>query len=333
MIDLHLHLDGSMSPKTIIELAKKDNVKLPTYDAKELKKFLSVPRECENLNDYLKCFDLPLSVLQTKESITKAVYDLQEELKKQGLIYAEIRFAPQLHMKNGLSQDEVVEAAIKGLKMSSFKSNLILCCMRGDTNHKENLDTVKVAKKYLNKGVCAVDLAGAEALYKTKTFNEEFKLARELNIPFTIHAGEADGPESVKSAIDFGAKRLGHGIHSIEDKDLLKKIVDNKIPLEMCPTSNFQTKTVPSIKDYPLRKFLKQGVKVTINTDNTTVSDTTISKEFEFLRKNYNLTKEEEFTLLNNSIDVAFTTEKEKNELRKMLKNKFNFNEEGLANC
>lgn len=322
MIDLHLHLDGSLSPKTIIDLAKKDNVKLPTYNANELKKYLSVPKNCKSLNDYLKCFDLPLSVLQTKKSITQAVYSLQKELKKQGLIYAEIRFAPQLHTKKGLSQEEVVKAAIKGLKKSSFKANLILCCMRGDNNHEENLTTVLLAKKYLNKGVCAIDLAGAEAIFKTKTFFKEFELAKKLNIPFTIHAGEADGPESVKSALDFGAKRLGHGIRSIEDEGVLKRIVDEKIALEMCPTSNFQTKAVKSIKDYPFKKFLKAGVAITINTDNTTVSNTNIANEFEFLRKNYHLTKQEEFNLLNNSIKVAFISEKEKEKLCKILSKK-----------
>ncbi|MBQ7307834.1 MAG: adenosine deaminase [Clostridia bacterium] len=323
MIDLHLHLDGSLSAETIIKLAQKQGVALPTYDKKELeKKYLSVPKECESLNDYLKCFELPLSVLQTKGAITQAVYALQENLKKQGLIYAEIRFAPQLHTQNGLTQQEVIEAAIKGLNKSSLKSNLILCCMRGDNNHEENIETVNLAEKYLNKGVCAVDLAGAEALFKTHTFNKEFELARQKNIPFTIHCGEADGPESIKAALDFGAKRLGHGIHAIEDKELMERIKRENIYLEMCPTSNFQTKTVETKEDYPFKKFIKAGLNVTINTDNTTVSNTTIDGEYKFLEKHFGLTENDKYKLMNNSINAAFISEKEKRELRNLLNQK-----------
>ena len=333
MIDLHLHLDGSMTPELILKLAKEQNVKLPADNKDDLKKFLSVPKECESLNDYLKCFELPLSVLQTKKAITEAVYNLQENLKKQGLIYAEIRFAPQLHGQKGLSQKEVVEAAIKGLKKSDFKANLILCCMRGDDNEKENLETIDVAKEYLGKGVCAVDLAGAEALYKTKNFKNVFDKARENKIPFTIHAGEADGPESIKSAIEFGAKRIGHGIHGILDNSLMKTIIDNKIPLEICPTSNFQTKTMATYDKYPIKKFLDMGVKVTVNTDNMTVSDVNIYQEYEFLKKHFNITNKDIYKMVNNAIDVAFISEKEKKELRSNLKNRLNKNNEDALTC
>ena len=146
MIDLHLHLDGSLTPEYIIDQAKKQNIELPTYDANELKNYLTVPKDCESLNDYLKCFDLPLSVMQTKDAISSAVSDLLKRLKKQELIYAEVRFAPQLHTRKGLSQSEIVEAAIDGLKSSDLDANLILCCMRGDTNENENLETVMTAK-------------------------------------------------------------------------------------------------------------------------------------------------------------------------------------------
>ena len=319
MIDLHLHLDGSLSPKTIIDLAKKDNVKLPTYNANELKKYLSVPKNCKSLNDYLKCFDLPLSVLQTKKSITQAVYSLQKELKKQGLIYAEIRFAPQLHTKKGLSQEEVVKAAIKGLKKSSFKANLILCCMRGDKNHEENLTTVLLAKKYLNKGVCAIDLAGAEAIFKTNTFFKEFELAKKLNIPFTIHAGEADGPESVWDAIKFGAVRIGHGVRVTEDSSLVDYLAEKQIPLEMCPTSNRCTKAIDDMSLFPLRQLMEKGVKVTINTDDPAICRTNLKGEFDFVTNKYGITSSEKKQLLLNAVDAAFCSDEYKNELKEKI--------------
>ena len=194
--------------------------------------------------------------------------------------------------------------------------------MRGDNNHEENIETVNLAEKYLKKGVCAVDLAGAEALFKTHTFDKEFELAKQKNIPFTIHCGEADGPESIKAALDFGAKRLGHGIHAIEDVELMKRIKRENIYLEMCPTSNFQTKTVETKEDYPIKKFIKAGINVTINTDNTTVSNTTINDEYKFLEKHFGITMVEREKLLHNSINAAFISEKEKKELRNLLNQK-----------
>lgn len=331
MIDLHLHLDGSMSPELVVKLAKEQNIKLPTNNSDELKNYLTVPKDCESLNDYLKCFDLPLSVLQTKEAISEAVYDLQKRLKSQGLIYAEIRFAPQLHKQKGLTQSEVVEAAIDGLNRSDFKANLILCCMRGDTNENENLETVYVAKNYLNKGVCAVDLAGAEALFKTQNFKNVFSEAKKLDVPFTIHAGEADGPESIKTAINFGAKRIGHGVYGILDKELLKELISKQIPLEICPTSNFQTKAMADLEKYPVKKFLDMGVKVTINTDNMTVSNVNIFDEYKFLKKNFKMTNQDIEKMINNAIDVAFISEKEKAKLRSDLKNKLNEQNETMG--
>lgn len=323
MIDLHLHLDGSVYPSTLVKIAKKENIQIPTFDESELIKYLECPIDCKSLNDYLTRFDLPGLVMQTKYGLSEVMYDLLKRLNEQGIIYAEIRFAPQLHLKQGLTQDEVVEAVLDGMNkaMSDFsiKSQIILCCMRGEFNHDLNLETVKVAKKYLNKGVCAIDLAGAEALFKTHTFNEEFKLAMELNIPFTIHAGESDSIDSIKTAIEFGAKRIGHGIRAIDDEKFMNYLAQNKIGIEMCPTSNIQTKAVQNIDEYPLRTFMEHGMLVTINTDNMTVSQTTIKGEFELLESKLNLTSEEKEKLLRNAVEISFTDDETKKELlRKM---------------
>lgn len=189
-IDLHLHLDGAITLEIAKELAALQNVELQVQD-NELHARLAVPPECESMNDFLKCFDFPLTLLQTKEGISEAVYQVLENIRRQNVIYAEIRFAPQLHTQNGLSQDDAVQAAIEGLGRSGLSANLILCCMRGTDTREANLETVELARRYLveNGGIVAIDLAGAEALYPTEDYRGIFELAAGYGIPFTIHAG------------------------------------------------------------------------------------------------------------------------------------------------
>lgn len=324
MIDLHLHMDGSLDSDTIIELAKMQNIKLPTEDKKELEeKYLQVGEDCPNLVDYLKRFDLPLTLLQTKESLEFAFYSLCSNLKNQGLVYAEIRFAPQLHTKQGLTQEEVILASLKGKEKSNFKCNLILCCMRGGDNMEQNIETVKLTHKFLNKGVCACDLAGAEALFKTNTYDELFALANKLEVPFTLHAGEADGADSVYEAIMFGANRVGHGVRSIESDEVVELLKENNIPIEVCPKSNRDTKVFEKGIEYPVKKLFDKGVLVTINTDNMTVSNTTLIKEFSYLKQNFNFAKEDFKKLLLNSVIASFIHAEEKEKLKEEIENKF----------
>ena len=311
LIDLHLHLDGSLSVKTVKELAALQNIEIPEDEA-ELLKLLRINDDCKDLTEYLEKFAFPGKLLQTKEAIAISVYNLQEELKEQGLIHAEIRFAPQLHTLQGLSQREVIEAAIDGLNRSDFSAELILCCMRGNDNHEANLETVKLAKDYIGKGACCIDIAGAEALFPTENFEDLFALARELEIPFTIHAGEADGPKSVYKALEYGTKRLGHGVRSLEDPALIEKIVSEGITLELCPTSNLHTCMFPTMEEYPLRKLMEAGVKVTINTDNMTVSNINLAKEFGKLIAAFDLTDEEIKGFAKNSVAACFASEETK---------------------
>lgn len=297
-IDLHLHLDGSLRPDTVWELAKKQGIELPASSKEELVDYLRVPEDCGSLNEYLERFDLPLLVLQTADALERVTYELVEDLANQGLDYAEIRFAPQLSVKAGMTQDEAVEAAIKGLnrallEYSSIKAGLILCFMRGADNQKENEETLKTAKKYYGKGVVAVDLAGAEALFRTENYEGLFKKVKESGIACTIHAGEADGPESVRKALEFGAKRVGHGVRAIEDEELVQRIIRDKITLEVCPISNLHTKLAKDVYSHPIRRLFDMGVRVTVNTDNMTVSDTTLDREYAFLKKYYGFTDAE----------------------------------------
>ena len=311
LIDLHLHLDGSLSVKSVKELAALQNIEIPENE-EELLKLLRINDDCRDLTEYLEKFAFPGKLLQTKEALSLSVYNLCDELKEQGLIHAEIRFAPQLHTHKGLSQTEVDEAAIEGLNKSDLSAGLILCCMRGNDNHEENLETVKIAKGFLGKGVVSVDIAGAEALFPTENFGDLFELARELEIPYTIHAGEADGPKSVWKALEYGTKRLGHGVRSLEDPELIEKIVAEGITLELCPTSNLHTCMFPCIEEYPLRKLMEAGVKITINTDNMTVSNVTLDSEFKKLIAAFDLTDDEIKNIARNSVGACFADEETK---------------------
>ncbi|MDO4626508.1 MAG: adenosine deaminase [Pasteurellaceae bacterium] len=328
IIDLHLHLDGSLSPEWMIEWAEKQQIKLPTTQVDQLWQYISVPQDCSSLNDYLRCFDLPISLLQTPEALTSAVKDLLIRLDKQGLVYAEIRFAPQFHTQQKMSQQDAIEAALLGLQQGLsatrlFNAKLILCCMRGEDNQAENLTTVELTPQYLAQGVAGLDLAGAEALYATENFAPIFNQAKKLNVPFTLHAGEAAGAESVQNALKFEPNRIGHGIRSYESKEVMAQLASKRIPLEMCPCSNLQTKTIRHLQDYPLRHYLQHQIVATINTDNMTVSNTKLAQEFQLLESDYQLTQAEAQQLLRNAIEAAFLTKVEKIALRKQIQQRY----------
>ena len=320
-VDLHLHLDGSVSVKSARELSEIEGVKLPESD-EELERLLSVSDTCRDLNEYLEKFSLPVSLLQSEKSLEKCAFNLCTELSCGGFIYAEIRFAPQLHLKKGLSQKDAVEAVLRGVKKSGFKANVILCAMRsGDDNSSENLETAALVKEFLNKGVCALDLAGAEGLFPNEKYSYLFKKAKEDGVPFTIHSGEASGAESVEKAVEFGARRIGHGVRPVESEKTLKLLRDKQIPIEICPTSNLNTNIFEDYSDIPLKKFIDYGIIVTVNSDNMSVSRTDARKEMQHLIESHNLSALEVKHLILNSVNASFLSEKEKKDLRKIIEN------------
>lgn len=320
LVELHLHLDGAISISSARKLAKLQGISLPESD-EELWNMLSVPDGCQDLNEFLTKFDLPCSLLQTKEGIEMAVKNLLEELKDQGVMYAEIRFAPQFLTGKGLSQEEIVGAAIEAALSSPIPCGFILCCMRFDNNHEANLETIRVAKKYLGKGVVAADLAGAEGLFPTYRFSDIFEYAKTLGVPFVIHAGEADGPRSIKDAISFGAKRIGHGVRCLEDMDLAKEIALKRIPLELCPSSNICTAIFKDMSEYPLTKLMDLGINITINTDDSTVVGTSLKKEYQKLIDTFNIGKSDVREFLINAARGSFADEDTKEKLIAEIKN------------
>lgn len=321
MIDLHLHLDGSISVNSAIQLATVQNIMLPTTNKSSLTRIMSVNSTCKNLSEYLSYFELPLKLLQTPLAIKLAMKNLLVELSEIGITYAEVRFAPQLHTRCGATQSEIILAAISGIEdyyYSSqdsasplFKANLILCCMRGANNYDENAQTVQLAAKFLGKGVVAIDLAGDESRYPTSDYMPLLRLAGKLNVPYTIHAGEADGVDSIYSAIEMGASRIGHGVRAVESRELMQMLSDRRIPLELCPTSNLQTKVIPNIKGFPLNEFLDYGIIATINSDNMTVSNTNIKNEFSLINS-LKLSANDIAQLGRNAISASFMTAEER---------------------
>lgn len=307
-IELHCHLDGSLNPKIVSEAL--------SVSEKMVQKNMMVDPNNIDLNTYLEKFKVPLKMLQTKEFIRRAVKDLLKAMKKETVLYAEIRFAPQLHTEKGLTMEEVVETILEEIKQeSNMICNLILCMMR-NAKENDNKAVIDVAAKYWNRGVVAIDLAGAEGLYPTENFENLFRYAKEKNIPFTIHAGEVGNVSSIESALQFGTKRIGHGICAIQSPSCIKHLKKEKVTLEVCPTSNVQTKAVASIKEHPIYELYKQGVKVTIHTDNRTVSNTSLTKEYELLIQHFPFTLQD-FKMMNcYAIDAAFLTEEQKQKLK-----------------
>lgn len=210
---------------------------------------------------------------------------------------------------------------------NGIKAQLILCCMRGADNDELNNETIRMTKKYLGQGVCATDLAGAEALFPTANYKDLFAYAKEQGVPFTIHAGEADGVESMKLAIEYGAQRLGHGVRSWNDNDMKALLKQKDICLTLSPSSNLQTKAVEGVttmSQYPLEAFLSAGVPVCINTDNMTVSNTTVENEFQKLYDAGILTKEDAKLMVRTAIRHTFLSETEKEELLQLAEYRMN---------
>ena len=321
LIDLHVHLDGSIPLPAAAQLAADAGL---DFSLAELQEKMQVPAHCQDLNQYLATFELPLKLMQSAQGIRTVAKAFHEQLDAEGILYAEPRFAPGSLTAGGLSQQEVLEAALAGRAdfyaehpQSALHTAYIICAMRGtgeELKHK-NEESIDLAAAYLGNGVVAADLAGAEALFATENFSSLFAEAQRKNVPFTIHAGEAAGPESIKAALRLGAQRIGHGVRSLEDTGVIQDLKATKVALEICPTSNLQTRIFESIERFPLEQLLDAGLTVTINTDNMTVSNTTLSHEFELLQQHCGLDKNTARELAENAARAVFSDSSEKDRL------------------
>ncbi len=316
--DLHVHLDGSLRPETLLELAQQQGVVLgdaaaPVRTLADLERVLAPGRVCESLVDYLRAFDFTLRVLQQPEALARVAYELAEDTWREGGIYLEVRFAPFLHTQAELSEDAVVEAVLAGLARAELdfaplRARLIICGLR-HLDPEVTLRMVRLALRYREAGVVAIDLAGPEAGFGPELHHEALALARTERLAITLHAGEAAGPTSIRAALAEGASRLGHGCRLREDEALLAEVVAAKIPLECCLLSNVQTRAVTALADHPILDYQRQGVVVTLNTDNRFVTKTTLTAELERLVGTLRPSFEEITTLLRAGLQAAFLSD------------------------
>jgi adenosine deaminase len=324
-IDLHCHLDGSLRPETVLEIATNENLNIPFNTIEKITNALIAPRECASLDAYLKSFEIPIAVMQTKENLKRVAYELLEDASKENIKYIEVRFAPLLHTFKGLKIDEIIESVLSGIKAGEerfdIKGNLILCCMR-NMSSKAAYDIVEAGKRFLQKGVVAIDLCASEIEGFSRKFIKPISLAKEYGYNVTIHAGETGIGKNVLEAIELlGADRIGHGVfinNCIEAYDIVKA---NGVTLEMCPTSNLQTKAVDALYNHPIYNFYKDEIKVTLNTDNRTVSNTTLTHEFDSVFNEFKMAHEDYVKLYLNSVDASFVSADIKNELRLYIYN------------
>lgn len=319
MIDLHCHLDGCLSKEDILVLAKEENFFLDTsWETK-----YHVDQSCRSLNEYLSCFSFTAPLLQNKEALYHVTKRVLQRFAKEGLVYVELRFAPQSHTSDGLSQEEATLAVMQGIEESKdiIDCSLILCYMRQSLNNKENLETLRIASKYLHHGVEAVDLAGAELLFKTNLFGPLFQKSKEAGIPYTIHAGEADSYQSILDALEYHPARIGHGIHCLENQKTIERLKEEHILLEICPTSELQTKAAEG--QFPIQALLDQKLNLSINTDDPGISSTSLTNEYRLLNKEYGISEETLYSMLLNSVDYIFASKEVKSRVRTKIKNQY----------
>ncbi|WBW97862.1 adenosine deaminase [Oceanirhabdus sp. W0125-5] len=322
-IELHCHLDGSVRPETLFELSKKEGLDLGVETVEEFRKLVEAPQDCKSLDEYLEKFDIANKVMQTKENITRITYELMEDVAADNVKYIEIRFAPLLHINKGLTFEEIVESVISGIKRGEeefgIHGNLILSCMR-TMPVEACFEVVEKGAKYLGKGVVAVDLCSSERAGFPEVFKAPINLAKKLGYRITIHAGETGIGENVLKSIELlDAERIGHGVYSKDCPEAYKLLKEKNVVLEVCPTSNVQTKAVVSYEEHPMKEYFEDGIKVTINTDNMTVSNTDLNKEYEIL-EDMNIFNEDDYKqMYMYGVEASFATEEVKEKLRSYI--------------
>lgn len=321
--DLHCHLDGSLRPATVWELAREQGVDLGTSSIDELKARLTTPPGSD-LASYIRMFDLTLAVLQDPASLERAAYELAQDAHRENVRYIEVRYAPNLHARRGMTHSETIDAVAAGLRRaerdSGILSGAIICGIR-TIPPEESLALAELTVTYKNRGVVGFDLAGEERDYPAKKHLQAFYTILNHNVNVTVHAGEAFGAPSIHQALHYcGAHRIGHGTHLREDPDLLDYVNDHRIPLEMCLSSNVHTGASRSIEAHPFHDYFAMGLRVTLNTDNRLMSNTTSTRELALACEAFDLSIYDLRRILINGLKSAFLPhERKKRLLRKAI--------------
>ena len=317
---LHEHLDGVLRPQTVIELAKSNDYdQLPTQNPEELARWFHQGANQGSLPKYLEGFAHTIAVMQTEEALERVAYEQAEDLGHDGVVYFETRFAPLFHTRKGLTHQQVVSAVLKGLERGrkdfGVSSGLIICAMR---NMDVSLEMAELAVDFRQRGVVGFDLAGEEGGYPPKKHVDAFHYIQRQNFNITVHAGEGFGKESIWQAIQYcGAHRIGHGTRLVDDiavtdgkvvklGDLAQYVLDKRIPLEICLLSNVHVGAARSLAEHPFKLFYQEKFRVTLNTDNRLMSNTSMTKEFEAARDTFGLTMDDFEKITINAMKSAF---------------------------
>lgn len=313
--DLHVHLDGSLRPETMIELAREQGKELPTWDADELRDYMHV-NDARNLVDYLARFDTTLALMQTPAALERIAYELAVDAATENVRYMEVRYCPALHTREGMTLDETVEAPLRGLRRAEeefgIRTALIICALRHLPPERSD-EMADLAIRWKGRGVVAFDLAGGEDGNPAMNFKPAFDKAARANLAITLHAGEAAGAESIAQAIhECHARRIGHGTRLFEDPELLQYVNDFRIPLEINLTSNIQTHAASDFASHPLRPYYDEGLALTLNTDNRLMSATTVTEEYWRAHQYLDFTWEELCDLAIMGFESAFLPLQEK---------------------
>jgi adenosine deaminase len=330
--ELHLHLDGSVRPTTVLELAAQQGVRLPSQHLDQLRQYLVAPPDTGSLIEYIQYFALEIAVMQTEAALERVTYELCADLATENVRYAEIRFGPLLHGRRGLDAKQVIAATVRGweagAKAHNLEGGIIVCALR-DMDPSENAALARTAVGFAGKGVLGFDVAGDEANFPPGLHREAFAIAQAGGLGITAHAGEAAGPESVLGALALGVLRIGHGVRAWEDPGLVRRAAREGIQMDLCPTSNVGTKAVARLEDHPLPRFVQAGVKVTISTDSRTVGNTTLTTEFALSEEHFGLARDTLWEINLQALRNAFVPAAQ----RRALEERFERERQALANA
>lgn len=323
--DLHVHLDGSLRPETVVELAKSLPKKQfpPQID---VEKAVTPPQRC-SLETYLHAFEITVALLQTETALERTAYELCEDAAQENVIYLEMRFAPFLHLRDSLAPNQVVKAVLAGMQRAEesypIRTGLILCAMKQEPVEKA-VEVARLAVQYMDRGVVAIDLAGPERNYPPSLHQDAVRNAKEAGLRVTIHAGEGCCPNHIREALDLGAERIGHGVYLYQDEATEQRVLEEGIALEVCPTSNLQiAKIVTSYETHPFKRYLNKGIRVTLNTDNRLMSHTDVTREMAHMIEAFSLSSDDVKTVLLNSVEAAFAPNSVRDELRRHVEAAF----------
>jgi adenosine deaminase len=297
--ELHCHLDGAVRPATADELAREQGLDL----ARPLR--LVAPDDCASQAEYISYFDDAIAVLQTEAALERAGYELGVDSAAENIDYLEVRWAPRLHLRGGLSVTQVIGAVLRGLEAAPLRAVAIVCGMR----HHPPEDNVALAREaggFAGRGVVGFDLAGDEARFPAAPHRPAFEAARAAGLHLTCHAGEAGPPRNVEEALDLGIERVAHGVIGARDPRIVDRIRSEGVVLDLCPTANWKCKAVPSLEQHPLPGLVRGGVRCTISTDSRTVAATTLSDEFRLAADRMGMTEAELEACNRTAYEAAF---------------------------